>query len=85
VQFCKDDFNSREASLWLDVNRDTASLVANFNARVLVENDFDAISMTSKSLIDRVIDDLPKAVHQASAIGGTDIHTRPFTDSLEPL
>jgi hypothetical protein len=41
--------------------------------------------VAAERLIDRIVDNLPQAVHQPSGVGGADVHRRPFPDSFETL
>ena len=63
VQLSENHFNTAEAGLWLDVYWNATGFVSNLDAEVLVQNDFDAVSVPGKSLINGVVDDLPKTVH----------------------
>jgi hypothetical protein len=52
---------------------------------VLVQQDLDPVAEAAEGLVDRVVDDLPQAVHQAAAVGGPDVHARPLADGLQAL
>lgn len=71
--------------LWVDIDRDTTTIILNGNGVVLVESDDDMRRISCHRLIDRVIDDLPHEVMETTLIGRTDVHTRTFTDGLKPL
>ena len=40
---------------------------------------------TGQGLVHAVVDDLPEAVHQATGVGGSDVHPGPLADRLEAL
>jgi hypothetical protein len=39
--------------------------------------------VTGHRFVDRVVDEFPEAVHEASGIGRTDVHAGALSDSLE--
>src|SRR5690349_13933819 len=85
VKLREDDLDAGEPRLRLDVHRDTAAVVVHLDRAVGVEDHLDVVPKTREGLIDRVVDDLPEAVHEATGIRGTDVHTGTLADSLEPF
>src|SRR5699024_2977089 len=59
------------------------SVVGHRHRTVGVESDVDTVAMTTECLVDGVVDDLPHAVGQTAAVGGSDVHARPFTHRLK--
>ncbi len=45
----------------------------------------DAAAEASERLVDRVVDDLPETVHEASGIGRADVHSGALAHRLETL
>jgi hypothetical protein len=50
-----------------------------------MQRDNDFMTIASERLVDTVVDDLPYAVHQATGVGGPDIHPGPLPDSVQSL
>jgi hypothetical protein len=63
------DLDTGKASFGLNVYGNTTSGIANFNARIFVQNDLNGAAVTPKSFIDAVIYDFPEAVHEAAGVG----------------
>jgi hypothetical protein len=82
MQLRENYLNAGKAGFWLDINWNTASGIANFNARVFVQDDFNRTAVPAKSFIDAVIYDFPKAVHEAAGVGGADVHSGAFANRL---
>lgn len=85
VELGEDDLDTGEAGLRLDVHRDTTRVVAHLDALIGVEDDLDLIAVPAEGLVDGVVDDLPEAVHEATRVGGTDVHARSLAHRLEDL
>jgi hypothetical protein len=83
VQLCEDHFHAGEAGLGFDVDRDAAAVVVDLHRVVRVQDDLDVMAEAGKRLINRVVNDFPKAVHEAPGVRGTDVHARTLSDSLE--
>jgi hypothetical protein len=50
-----------------------------------VEGDQDVRSVAAERLVDRVVDDLPQAVHETARVGRADIHSGTLAARLEAL
>lgn len=76
VQFGQYDLHAAQACFRLGVHRDAAAVVGHLDRTVIVQGDGDMVAGTGQRLVHGVVDDLPQAVHQALAVGGTYIHAR---------
>ena len=85
MELGENHFDARESGLRLDVHRDAAAVVVDFHGAVGMQEDLDRLAVARQCLIDGVVDDLPKTVHESTRIGGTDVHARTFTYRLEPF
>lgn len=85
VQLGHHDLDAGQAGLRLDVDRDAAAVVADLDRAVVVQDDLDVVAVASQRLVDGVVDDLPQAVHQTAAVGGSDVHARALAYGLEAL
>jgi hypothetical protein len=85
VQLGEDYLYAGESRLWFDVNWDAAGLVAHLDRTVGVEVHLNAFSVPSQRLINRVVDNFPKAMHESATIGATDVHARPLTNGFKTL
>jgi hypothetical protein len=85
VQLGEDDLDPGEPGLGLLVDRDAAAVVVHLGGAVGVQAHVHAGAVTGERLVDRVVDDLPEAVHQPAGVGGADVHARSLADRLEPL
>src|SRR5690606_10877185 len=84
VQHSHDDLGGRNTFLFMNIDRNTATVVLYGNGFVGVDDDADFRTVTSQSLIDGVIHQLKDHVMQAGAIVGiTDVHTGPFAHRVE--
>src|SRR5690606_13534445 len=85
VQLGVDELDARQAASGLDVDRDAAAVVADLDGAVGVQLHLDAPAVARERLVDRVVHDLPEAVHETTAVGGADVHSRALADGLEAL
>ncbi len=83
VQFSHYNFNASQACLGFLINRDTTAIVVHFDRSIGFKINFNFLAMTSERFIYRVIDDFPEAVHEATRIGCTDIHTWALANGVE--
>ena len=74
-----------QAGAGLDVDGDATGAVAHLDAAVGVQDHLDARPVAAERLVDRVVDDLPEAVHQTAAVGRPDVHARALADRLQAL
>lgn len=66
VEFGENNFHSGKTGLRLDIHGNAAGAVAYFDTVVPVHHDADFVAVTAERLVDRVVDDLPQAMHQAT-------------------
>ena len=66
-------------------HRDAASVVLDGDRVIAVDRDGDVGRVTRHRFVDRVVDDLPDQVMEATDVGRPDVHARPATNSFEPL
>jgi hypothetical protein len=85
VQLGEDDLHARQSGPGFDINRDASAPVTHLDTAVGVQDDVDLGPVAREGLIDRVVDDLPEAVHQAGRSVRADVHARPFAHGFEPL
>ena len=75
MELGKDHLDTAQARLGLNVDRNAPAVVRHLDGAILVESDRDLCAGPGQSLIDGVVDDLPEAMHEPLAVGGSDIHT----------
>jgi hypothetical protein len=63
MKFGEDNLNTRKSSFGLDVHRDSSAVIFDGYAAVFLQLNEDFFTVPSQSLIDAVVDDLPKAMH----------------------
>jgi len=85
VQLREDHLDAGQAGARLGVHRHAARHVGHGDRPVLVEADRDGVAEAGQGLVDRVVDDLPEAVHQPLGVGRADVHGGPLAHRLEPL
>src|SRR5699024_10194147 len=85
VQLGVDHLDTGQPGARLDVDGDAASVVAHLDRAVGAQEHLDAGRVAAERLVDRVVDDLPHAVHEAAAIGGPDVHAGSLAHGLQPL
>ena len=85
VQLGEDDLDPGQAGAGLDVDGDAAAVVAHLDGAVGAEDDLDVGADAGQRLVDRVVDDLPEAVHEAALVGRADVHARALAHGLETL
>ena len=85
VQPGVDQLDPGQAGARLDVDRHAAAVVADLDRPVVVQGHLDAVAVPAQRLVDRVVDDLPQAVHEPARVGGADVHAGTLADRLEPL
>ena len=85
VQPGHDDLDARQPGLGLDVHRDAPALVADLDEPSAWSRTSMWAAEAPEGLVDRVVDDLPDAVHEAAGVGRPDVHARALADGLQPL
>lgn len=75
MQLRENDFDTGQACSRLDVNGYTAPVVDDLNRAVGVECDPDGCPVPGESFVNRVVNYLPQAVHQAAFVRGADVHS----------
>src|SRR5690606_33734519 len=85
VQSRADLLHAGQAGARLDGHWDPAAVVTDLDRGVSVQDDLDPAAVATKSLVNRVVDDLPEAVHQPSAVGAADVHAGTLAHRLEAL
>ena len=50
-----------------------------------VQDDVDLVAVAVQFLVDRVVDDLPQTVHEATGVRGADVHAWPLAYRLQAL
>ena len=86
VQLGHDDLGGGNAFFGVDIDRDTAAIIAHRNAGICVDFDLYIIRMFGKRLVDAIIDDLIDHMVQTRAIVGvTNIHPGAFANRLQTL
>ncbi len=68
MKFREHDLNTCKARLRFDINRNSSPVVGNGNGAIFELLNLNGVAMASEGLVNRVIDDLPKAMHQATAV-----------------
>ncbi len=85
VQLREHDLDAGQSRARLDVDGDAAGSISHFDAPVGVQHDLDRRAVAGQRLIDRVVDDLPQAVHQTAGIRRSDVHSGALAHSLQAL
>ena len=85
VQLGEHHLHAGQAGTRFPVDRDAAALVVDRNAAIGPQCDQDLTAESAEGLVDRVVDDLPQAVHQTAGVGRPDVHGRPLPDGLQTL
>ncbi|MNJ75074.1 hypothetical protein D3C77_721100 [compost metagenome] len=82
MQYGHNDFQSRFFQLRILTDRDTTPIIDNGNTVVLMDDDFDFVTISCQSLVNTVIDDFPYEVMKTLAARRANIHPRTFTNGL---
>ncbi len=82
VQLGHDHFDGGDA-LGVHAGRDATAVVDDLDAPIGEQRDLDLRGVARHRLVDRVVDDLPDQVVQATLAGGADVHARAFANRLE--
>src|SRR6478672_1016165 len=85
VQLREDHLDTGQAGPGLDVDGDAATVVPDLDGAVAAEDHLDTGADAGQGLVDRVVDDLPQAVHEAALVGRADVHARALAHGLEAL
>src|SRR5690606_27884370 len=85
VELREHDLDSRQARLRLDVDGDAATVVGDRDGAVVVQRHEDVLAEAAERLVDRVVDDLPQAVHEPARVGRPDVHPGSLAHRLEAL
>ena len=82
VEDCINNFDSRKTCLWLDADRNTASVVCNCNGIVAIDRHLDMVTVACEGFVDGIIDDFVNQMVKTSDRSCTDVHTRTLTDGF---
>jgi len=85
MQHRHDDLKRGLLELGLLVDRDSAAVVADRDAVVRVNDDFDVRAVAGERLVDRVVYDLVDQVVQPLRASGSDVHTGALANGLKAL
>src|SRR5665647_1284905 len=85
MQLGEDHLDTGQTRAWLKVDRNASPVVADLHRTVGHQRHFDAVTHAGQRLVDRIVDDLPHAVHEPARVGGADIHARTLADRLKTL
>ena len=83
VELGVDDLDAGQALAGHDVDGDASTVVGDGGGVVGMEAHIDGVAVSFQSLIDGVVDDLPEAVHEASVVGGADVHAGALAHRLK--
>ena len=85
VQLGIDDLHAGDAQFRVNIHRNTASVILDRRAAVLMQLYGDASGVAVGDLVDRVIHDLPKQMMQTAGAGRTDVHARTHPNRIQPF
>ena len=85
VQDRVNNCDSRQAGLLLHADRHAAPVIPDIDDVARQNLDVDAVAVTGKRLVDRIVHNLIDEVVQAARPRGADVHARALPDSLQPL
>jgi len=86
VQLSHDDFGGRDAFAGVDVRRNAAPVIGDFDGSIRVQNHMHMLGMPRESLVNRVVHHLvDHVVEPGPVVRITDIHPRPFADRVQAL
>jgi hypothetical protein len=83
VQLGIDDLDTRQPRAGLDIDGHAATPVLHLHAAVGAQDHVDAVTVAGNGLVDRVVYDLPEAVHEARRSVRADVHAGPLAHGLE--
>ena len=79
------EFDARQFGFALCVDRDAAAVVADLYRAVRAQDHLDLLGPAPHGLVDRIVDDLPEAVQEATTVVGADVHARALAHGVEAL
>ena len=85
VELGVDDLDAGQPLAGDDVDGDASAIIGDGCRVVGVQAHVDGVAVAFQGLVDRVVDDLPEAVHEAAVVGGADVHAGALAHGLEPL
>ena len=85
VELGVDDLNARQALAGHDIDGNASAIVCDGSGVIGVQAHVDRVAVTFQGFVDRVVDDLPEAVHEAPVVGRADVHAGALAHGLEPL
>ena len=69
----------------MQIDGNAPAVVRNLNRFVAMQRQVDLVGEAGRGLIDSIVDQLPHQMHQTIRARAPDVHTRTFTNSLQPL
>ena len=84
MEFCHDDFRSRNSEFIVDADRYAAPIITYGERIVSIEDDIDLVGVPCKVLIDGVVYDFPDTVVKSrSVVRIAEVHSRSFSNSFK--
>ena len=85
VQLGHDDLDAGETGPRLDVHWDPPAVVVDLDRAVCPQDHVDPGAPPTEGLVDRVVQDLPQAVHEAPRVRRPDVHAGALAHCLKAL
>src|SRR4051794_1792964 len=83
VQIRKHQLDCRHFPFWMDVDWDSAAVVADRNRSIDVNDNFNFGAKSGEMFVDRVVEDFVNQVMQAALIRISDEHSGPLPDGFQ--
>ena len=77
--------NRRNARLMIDSHGNAAAIVRYRHGIIRIDDHLNGITVAGQGLVNRIVHDLINQMVKASAGGRSDVHARPFPNSLQAL
>ena len=79
----EDDFHARKANSGDLVYGNTTTVIRDRSRMVRMQAHIDRVAVAFQGLVDRIINNLPEAVHESTVVGRSDVHAGALTNGLE--
>ena len=83
MQICQHQLDSRHLPFRMNIDRNTAAVVAHRDRSVDVNSHFDLGAKSCEMFVDRVIENFVNQVMQSAFVRISDEHSRPFPNCFE--
>ena len=83
MQLREDNLDARQSDPRHLIDGNTSTVISNRSRMIRVQSNINCVAETLEGLINGIINNFPQAVHKATVVRRTDVHTGALADSFQ--